>query len=144
VILAGRRINDAMGGYVTDMVIKLMIKRKIQISGSRVLVLGLTFKENCPDLRNSRVIDIIRELQGYGVLVDVHDPWVDPAEARHEYEIELLAQPEPGAYDAVIIAVGHEQFRDKAASGLRALCKPDGILFDVKYLLPAAAVDGRL
>ena len=144
VILAGRRINDAMGGYVTDMVIKLMIQRKIQISGSRVLVLGLTFKENCPDLRNSRVIDVIRELQGYNVLVDVHDPWVDAAEARHEYEIELLAQLEEGAYDAVIIAVGHEQFRDMDASGLRALCKPDGILFDVKYLLPATAVDGRL
>jgi UDP-N-acetyl-D-galactosamine dehydrogenase len=144
VILAGRRINDAMGGYVTDMVIKLMIQRKIQISGSRVLVLGLTFKENCPDLRNSRVIDVIRELQGYNVLVDVHDPWVDAAEARHEYGIELLAQPEAGAYDAVIIAVGHEQFRDMKAAGLRGLCKPDGILFDVKYLLPAAAVDGRL
>jgi UDP-N-acetyl-D-galactosamine dehydrogenase len=144
VILAGRRINDAMGGYVTDMVIKLMIQRKIQISGSRVLVLGLTFKENCPDLRNSRVIDVIRELQGYNVLVDVHDPWVDAAEARHEYAIDLLTQPEAGAYDAVIVAVGHEQFRDMGASGLRALCKPDGILFDVKYLLPAAAVDGRL
>jgi UDP-N-acetyl-D-galactosamine dehydrogenase len=144
VILAGRRINDAMGGYVTDMVIKLMIQRKIQISGSRVLVLGLTFKENCPDLRNSRVIDVIRELQDYNVLVDVHDPWVDAAEARHEYAIELLAQPEEGAYDAVIIAVGHEQFRDLGASGLRALCKPDGILFDVKYLRPATEVDGRL
>jgi len=144
VILAGRRINDAMGGYVTDQVVKLMIRRKIRISGSRVLVLGLAFKENCPDLRNSRVIDVIRELQGYNVLVDVHDPWVDAAEARHEYDIELLAQPEPDAYDAVIIAVGHEQFRDMGATGLRGLCKPDGILFDVKYLLPAAAVDGRL
>jgi UDP-N-acetyl-D-galactosamine dehydrogenase len=144
VILAGRRINDAMGGYVTDQVIKLMIQRKIQVSGSRVLLLGLAFKENCPDLRNSRVIDVIRELQGYNVLVDVHDPWVDAVEARHEYAIELLAQPEQGAYDAVIIAVGHEQFRDMGAGGLRGLCKPDGILFDVKYLLPAAAVDGRL
>jgi UDP-N-acetyl-D-galactosamine dehydrogenase len=144
VILAGRRINDAMGSYVTDQVIKLMIQRKIQISGSRVLVLGLAFKENCPDLRNSRVIDVIRELQGYNVLVDVHDPWVDADEARHEYDIELLAQLEPGAYDGVIIAVGHEQFRDMGVAGLRSLSKPDGILFDVKYLLPADAVDGRL
>jgi UDP-N-acetyl-D-galactosamine dehydrogenase len=144
VILAGRRINDAMGSYVTDQVIKLMIQRKIQISGSRVLVLGLAFKENCPDLRNSRVIDVIRELQGYNVLVDVHDPWVDADEAQHEYDIELLEQPEQDAYDAVIIAVGHEQFRDMGVSGLRGLCKPDGILFDVKYLLPAAVVDGRL
>jgi UDP-N-acetyl-D-galactosamine dehydrogenase len=144
VILAGRRINDAMGTYVTDQVIKLMIQRKIQISGSRALVLGLSFKENCPDLRNSRVIDVIRELQGYNVLVDVHDPWIDAAEARHEYGIELLAQPEQGEYDAVIIAVGHEQFRAMGVTGLRGLCKPDGILFDVKYLLPATAVDGRL
>ena len=144
VILAGRRINDAMGGYVTEQVIKLMMQRKIQVSGSRVLVLGLAFKENCPDLRNSRVIDVIRELQAYNVLVDVHDPWVDAAEARHEYGLELLAQADQGAYDAVIIAVGHEQFRDMGVSGLRGLCKPDGILFDVKYLLPAAAVDGRL
>jgi UDP-N-acetyl-D-galactosamine dehydrogenase len=144
VILAGRRINDAMGAYVTDQVIKLMIQRKIQISGSRALVLGLSFKENCPDLRNSRVIDVIRELQGYNVLVDVHDPWIDTAEARHEYGIELLAQPEQGEYDAVIIAVGHEQFGAMGVTGLRGLCKPDGILFDVKYLLPATAVDGRL
>jgi len=144
VILAGRRINDAMGAYVTEQVIKLMMQRKIQVSGSRVLVLGLAFKENCPDLRNSRVIDVIRELQGYNVLVDVHDPWVDAADAQHEYGIELFTRPEQGAYDAVIIAVGHKQFRDMGVSGLRGLCKPDGILFDVKYLLPATAVDGRL
>jgi len=144
VILAGRRINDAMGAYVTDQVIKLMIQSKIQVSGSRALVLGLSFKENCPDLRNSRVIDVVRELQGYNVLVDVHDPWIDAAEARHEYGIELLAHPEQSEYDAVIIAVGHEQFRDMGATGLRGLCKPGGILFDVKYVLPADAVDGRL
>ena len=100
VSLAGRRINDAMGAYVAEQVIKLMIQSKIQVSGSRALVLGLSFKENCPDLRNSRVIDVIRELQGYNVLVDVHDPWIDAAEARHEYGIELLAHPEQGEYDA--------------------------------------------
>jgi len=144
VILAGRRINDAMGGYVADQVIKLMMLRRIQVSGSRVLVLGLTFKENCPDLRNSRVIDVIKELQGYNVQVDVHDPWVSAAEAHHEYGIDLLGQPVPGGYDAVIIAVGHQQFRDMGAAGLRGLCKPDGVLYDVKYVLPVDAVDGRL
>jgi len=144
VILAGRRINDAMGGYVADQVIRLMLLRRIQVSGSRILVLGLTFKENCPDLRNSRVIDIIEQLQKYNVQVDVHDPWVDAAEARHEYDIGLLAQPSPGEYDAVIIAVGHEEFRNMGAAGLRGLCKPNGVLYDVKYLLQADVVDGRL
>ncbi|MGD8312207.1 MAG: nucleotide sugar dehydrogenase, partial [Gammaproteobacteria bacterium] len=144
VILAGRRINDAMGAYVAEQVIKQMMRHKIQVSGSRVLVLGLAFKENCPDLRNSRVIDVIRELQGYHVLVDVHDPWVDVADARHEYDIALHSQPGQGEYDAVIIAVAHERFRDLGAAWLRGLCKPDGVLYDVKCLLPADAVDGRL
>jgi len=144
VILAGRRLNDDMGRYITEQVIKLMMNGKIQVSGSRVLVLGLAFKENCPDLRNSRVIDIVRELEGYNVLVDVHDPWVDPDDAKNEYGIDLVADPEQGVYDAVIIAVGHDSFSELGAEGLRALCKPDGILYDVKYVLPAAAVDGRL
>lgn len=145
VILAGRRINDNMGRYVAEQVIKLMMMRKIHVSGSHVLVLGLAFKENCPDLRNSRVIDIISELQSYSVLVDVYDPWVVAADARHEYGIELLQQePEPGKYDAVIIAVGHDSFRELGEQWLRARCKPDGVLYDVKCLLPATAVDGRL
>ena len=144
VILAGRRINDDMGRYVAEQVIKLMMLRKIQVSGSRVLVLGLAFKEDCPDLRNSRVIDIINELQSYSVLVDVHDPWVAAADARHEYGIDLVQAPEPGKYDAVIIAVGHDEFRKLGEQGLRALCKPDAVLYDVKYLLPPTAVDGRL
>ena len=144
VILAGRRINDDMGRYVAEQVIKLMMLRKIQVSGSRVLVLGLAFKEDCPDLRNSRVIDIINELQSYSVLVDVNDPWVAAADARHEYGIDLVQAPEPGKYDAVIIAVGHDEFRKLGEQGLRALCKPDGVLYDVKYLLPPTAVDGRL
>ncbi len=144
VILAGRRINDQMGSYVTEQVIRLMMKRKIQVSGSRVLIMGLTFKENCPDLRNSRVIDVIRELQGYSVLVDVHDPWVSAEDAREEYGIELTDRPAAGEYDAVIVAVGHRQFAESGAAGLRTLCKPDGVLYDVKYLLPADQVDGRL
>ncbi len=144
VILAGRRLNDDMGKYITQQVIKLMMNHKIQVSGSRVLVLGLTFKENCPDLRNSRVIDIVTELAKYDVLVDVHDPMVDVDNAREEYNMELVTEPQPGVYDAVIIAVAHDQFRDIGAEKLRALCKDGGVLYDVKYLLPAAAVDGRL
>ena len=144
VILAGRRINDEMGGYVGGEVVKLMLRNKIQVSGSRVLIMGLAFKENCPDLRNSRTIDVIRELQGYSINVDVYDPWVDVQEAQEEYAIELIDSPARGEYDAVVIAVGHNSFRDMGADGLRALCKPDGILFEVKYLLPADKVDGRL
>jgi len=144
IILAGRRINDDMGNYVAEQTVRLMIKKKIQVSGSRVLILGLTFKENCPDLRNTRIIDVVRELQGYNMLVDVHDPWVDPAEAVAEYGLELIPEPVPGTYDAVIIAVGHDQFRDAANYDLRGFCKPYGVLYDVKYLLPADAVDGRL
>jgi UDP-N-acetyl-D-galactosamine dehydrogenase len=144
VILAGRRINDEMGRYVSEQVIKLMMLRKIHVSGSNVLVLGLAFKENCPDLRNSRVIDIIKELQSYCVHVDVHDPWVSAADASHEYGVDLVADPQPGVYDAVIIAVAHDEFRNRGEQGLRALCKPNGVLYDVKYLLPSTAVDGRL
>ena len=144
IILAGRRINDDMGNYVVEQVVKLMINRKIEVSGSRVLVLGLTFKENCPDLRNSRVIDVINGLQGFNVQVDVCDPWVDVNAARDEYGVELVSRPGQGEYDAVIIAVAHNQFRELGGEGLRNYCTPDGILYDVKYLLPAAAVDGRL
>jgi UDP-N-acetyl-D-galactosamine dehydrogenase len=133
-----------MGGYVAEQVIKLMLRHKIQVTGSRVLVLGLAFKENCPDLRNSRVIDVISELRGFNVLVDVCDPWVDPAEAEEEYGISLSAGPEQGAYDAVIVAVAHEQFIKDGASVLREFCKPDGILYDVKSVLPSSDVDGRL
>ncbi|MDH3980273.1 MAG: Vi polysaccharide biosynthesis UDP-N-acetylglucosamine C-6 dehydrogenase TviB [Gammaproteobacteria bacterium] len=144
VILAGRRINDQMGGYVAGQVARLMMQRKIQAAGSRVLVLGLAFKENCPDLRNSRVIDVIHELQGCNMQVDVHDPWINTGDAHEEYGIELVQQPGAGEYDAVIIAVGHTAFVELGADGLRAFCKPGGILYDVKYLLPADQVDGRL
>ena len=144
VILAGRRLNDDMGKYIAEQVIKLMMSHKIQVSGSRVLVLGLAFKENCPDLRNSRVIDIVNELVKYNALVDVHDPLVDDENALDEYSISMLAEPQPDTYDAVIIAVAHNEFRANGAAGLRALCKADGVLYDVKYLLPAAEVDGRL
>ena len=144
VILAGRRINDDMGRYVAEQVIKLMLLRKIQVCDSRVLVLGLAFKENCPDLRNSRAIDVIRELQRYHVHVDVHDPWVNPEDARKEYAIDLVEEPAQGNYDAVIITVAHGRYRESGEAGLRGYCNPAGILYDVKYLLPADAVDGRL
>ncbi len=144
VILAGRRINDQMGSYVAEQVTRLMMQRKIQVSGSRALILGLAFKENCPDLRNSRVIDVIHELQRCDMQVDVHDPWISARDAREEYGIDLVSQPGAGEYDAVIIAVGHAAFAEMGVAGLRAFCKPGGILYDVKYLLPADQVDGRL
>jgi len=144
IILAGRRINDNMGIYVAGQIIKLMMMRKLQVADSRILVLGLAFKENCSDLRNTRVVDVVTELQGYNARVDVHDPWVDAEEAKLEYGIDLVASPRHGAYDAVIIAVAHDIFREKGADGLRGYCKANGILYDVKYLLPAEAVDGRL
>ena len=144
VILAGRRTNDAMGGYVAAQTVRLMIRKGLNPVGARVLVLGLAFKENCPDLRNTRVVDIVRTLREDGLQVDVHDPWVDAAEARHEYGIDPLATPPAGAYDAIIVAVGHRQFRELGAAGVRAFGKPGAVVYDVKYVLPREAVDGRL
>ena len=144
VILAGRRINDAMGLHVAQRVVKLMQQRGIQTAGARVLVLGLAFKENCPDLRNTRVIDVVRELESYSIEVDVHDPWVAPAYAQHEYGLTPVAAPQAGTYDAVVLAVAHTQFRELGSAGLRAFGKPGAVLFDVKAILPADAVDARL
>ena len=145
VILAGRRTNDGMGPYVADQVIKLMVRKGINPVGARVLVLGLAFKENCPDLRNTRVVDIVHALQGYNASVDVHDPWVDAAECMHEYGLPLAENPQQGAYDAVIVAVGHDQFRQLGGQGIRAFGKPAGsVIYDVKYVLPRDVVDGRL
>ena len=144
VILAGRRINDSMGLHVAQRVVKLMQQRGIQTAGARVLVLGLAFKENCPDLRNTRVIDVVRELQSYSIDVDVHDPWVAAAYAQHEYGLTPIGTPETGAYDAIILAVAHTQFRELGADGLRAFGKPGAVLFDVKAVLPADVVDARL
>jgi len=121
-----------------------MMIRKLQVADSRILVLGLTFKENCSDLRNTRVVDLVAELRIYNACIDVHDPWVDAGEAKSEYGIDLVASPKQGKYDAVVIAVAHDIFREKGAEGLRGYCKAGGILYDVKFLLPANAVDGRL
>jgi UDP-N-acetyl-D-galactosamine dehydrogenase len=144
VILAGRRINDGMGDYVAERVVRLMLKAALPVAKSRVLVLGLTFKENCPDLRNSRVIDVIRALESFHAQVDVHDPWVDAAEAQTEYSITPIAEPERGTYDAVVLCVGHAQFKEMGAQAIRALCKEGGIFYDVKGLFDASESEERL
>ncbi len=144
VILAGRRINDSMGKYVADQVARLMTKKRVHVVGSRVLVMGLTFKENCPDLRNSKVIDIINELKTFNANVDVYDPWIDAAEAQHEYGVTPVPSVQAGVYDAVVLAVGHRQFKDMGLEKIRALCKDNHVIYDVKYLFPADQVDGRL
>jgi len=144
VILAGRRTNDSMGPYVASEVIRLMVRKGINPVKARVLVLGLAFKENCPDLRNTRVVDIVGALRGYNAHVDVHDPWVNSAEAQHEYGLTPIENPEHGSYDAVIVAVGHKEFVAMGPEGIRAFGKGQSVLYDVKYVLPRAAVDGRL
>lgn len=145
VILAGRRINDNMGRHVADQTVKLMLRKGMPVLGSRVLVLGLTFKENCPDVRNTKVVDIIRTLQGYNTEVDVYDPWIDVAEARHEYGLECLTQvPQAGAYAAVVVAVGHRQFLELGEAGIKAFGQPGAVIFDVKGLLPLGCADSRL
>jgi UDP-N-acetyl-D-glucosamine/UDP-N-acetyl-D-galactosamine dehydrogenase len=144
VILSGRRVNNAMGGFVADSVVKMMTKRKSQVVDARVLIMGLTFKENCPDLRNTGVIDIIQEMKTYNTLVDIYDPWADAAEAHHEYGLDLISAPEKNTYDAIIICVAHNQFKELGAQGIRALGKTNHVLFDVKHVLPKSDVDARL
>jgi UDP-N-acetyl-D-galactosamine dehydrogenase len=144
VILAGRRTNDGMGPYIAGEVIRLMVCKGINPVGARVLMLGLAFKENCPDLRNTRVVDIIASLKSYNAAIDVHDPWVDADEAEQSYGLRTVANPRPGDYDAIIIAVAHRQFHEMGAAGIRAFGKSDAVIYDVKYVLPRDAVDGRL
>jgi UDP-N-acetyl-D-galactosamine dehydrogenase len=143
-ILAGRRINDNMSLYVVSRLIKLMLAKGRKPMEARVLILGLAFKENCPDVRNTKVIDIVSELESYGAKVDVHDPWVSAKDARAEYGIELTEQPQAAAYDVVLLAVAHRQFRELGQQGIRAFGNPESVFFDIKYLLPADATDGRL
>lgn len=144
IILAGRRLNDAMGSYVVSQLVKAMTRKSIHVKGARVLVMGLTFKENCPDLRNTRVVDIVNELKEYDMTVDVYDPWVDDSEAQHEYGITPVSKLENGIYDAVVLAVAHTQFATLGAQGIRALGKPAHVLYDLKYILPAEQTDLRL
>jgi UDP-N-acetyl-D-galactosamine dehydrogenase len=144
ILLACRRINDSMGQHVAAEVIKLMIQRGIAVAGARILLLGLTFKENCPDLRNTRVVDLAREFRDYGAMVDIHDPWADAVQARHEYGIELLDAPQAGAYDAIVVAVGHDEFRALGVDGIRRLANGRAVIYDIKGLFPKEAVDARL
>ncbi len=142
-ILAARRINEGMSAYITGEVLKLMARNRLNIVGARILVLGVTFKENCADLRNTRVVEIVRALQSYHAEVDVHDPWANPDECRREYALDLHAEPESGHYDFVLLAVGHRQFAG-LGSEIRRYLKPTGLLFDLKYLAPAGVADARL
>jgi UDP-N-acetyl-D-galactosamine dehydrogenase len=144
IILAGRRLNDSMGTYVVAQLVKAMTKKRIQVEGAKVLVMGLTFKENCPDLRNTRVVDIVAELKDYNCHVDVYDPWVSVEEAQHEYGITPITKAHAGTYDAIILAVAHNQFKDMGAAAIRALGKPTAVLYDLKYVLTAQETDLRL
>jgi UDP-N-acetyl-D-galactosamine dehydrogenase len=143
-ILAGRSINDNMSLYVVSRIIKLMLAKGGKPLDSRVLIMGLAFKENCPDVRNTKIVDIINELNSYGANVDVHDPWVRQKDAMSEYGIDLTEEPESGAYDVVLLAVAHRQFREMSENEIRAYGKPNAVFFDIKYLLPPESTDGRL
>jgi len=144
IILAGRRLNDNMGCYVVTQVVKLMLKKRIHVDEARILMMGLTFKENCPDLRNTRVIDMIKEFNSYGAKVDVYDPWVDSKEAQHAYGITPIDKPQQSTYDAIVLAVKHDQFVQMGEEKIRALGKENHVLYDIKYILSADKVDGRL
>lgn len=144
IILAGRRLNDSMGAYVANQLVKSMLKKRIQVDGARVLVMGLTFKENCPDLRNTKIVDIVTELQDYNIQVDVFDPWVETAEAEHEYGITPVKQPQNGQYDGIILAVAHQQFKQMSVEDIRQLGKAEHVLYDLKYVLPKDTADLRL
>jgi UDP-N-acetyl-D-galactosamine dehydrogenase len=144
IILAGRRINDNMGVFITNQVIKLMLQKRIQVADSRILILGLTFKENCPDLRNTRVVDIVDELKTYNANIDVYDPWVDINIAKKEYQIDMILELKNNTYDAIIVTVGHNVFKDLGSENIKALGKQNFIIYDTKSLLPHDDVDGRL
>jgi UDP-N-acetyl-D-galactosamine dehydrogenase len=143
-ILAGRRLNDSMGGVVANDVVRLMADKRLAIKGARALVLGLTFKENCPDIRNSKVVDVIAELKNYGITVDVYDPWIHSAEAQHEYGIKPIKSPKRAGYDAIVLAVAHQAFKDIGLPALRRFGRKTHVFYDIKYAFPAKDVDGRL
>ena len=144
VILAGHRVNDRMGEYVVSRLVKNMLSRQIMVNGSNILLLGITFKENCPDIRNTKVVDIAEELGNYQVDLDIYDPWARPQEVKHEYGLSLIDRPVVGKYDAIIAAVAHSEFRSWSKDELRALCKPNAVIFDLKYMFDKNAVDMRL
>lgn len=144
IILAGRRLNDGMGAYVASQLVKSMTKKRIQVQGARVLVLGFSFKENCPDIRNTRIVDIVHELAEYDVNVDVYDPWIDTDETQKEYNIQPVSSPDIGQYDGVILAVAHDDFKEMGADNIRALGKANHVLYDLKYVLDRDQSDLRL
>ena len=144
IILSGRRLNDYMGKYVAAQLVKALAKKQIRVDSARILIMGLSFKENCPDLRNTRVIDIIDELKEYQCCVDVYDPWVSSAEAKREYDISLLEYPDNNIYDAIIIAVGHQQFKDMGPQALRSFGKMNHVIYDLKYIFAKNESDLRL
>ncbi|MGP9596219.1 Vi polysaccharide biosynthesis UDP-N-acetylglucosamine C-6 dehydrogenase TviB [Psychrobacter sp. AOP29-E1-4] len=144
IILAGRRLNDSMGEYVVTQLVKTMIKKRIQVEGAKVLVLGLSFKENCPDVRNTKVIDIVHELEEYNIEVDVYDPWVDASEAEHEYGIAPISKPSNNQYDGIILAVAHKEFAQMGVSAIRELGRDNHVLYDLKYLFAKDDTDIRL
>ncbi len=144
VILAGRRINDAMGEYVVSQLVKTMLKAKLPVNGANVLVMGLTFKENCPDVRNTKVVDILSELTEFDINVDVYDPWVNPEEAKKEYDVDLISVPKKSYYDAVIFAVAHDEFKALSKAEIKALMKNEHVIYDLKYMLDAELADIRL
>lgn len=144
IILAGRRLNDGMGAYVVGQLVKTMIRRRIQIDGSRVLVMGLTFKENCPDLRNTRVIDVIKELGDFGIKVDVYDPWVDPKEAKQVFGLDMVKDPDVGAYDGLMLTVAHDNICEGGAEKIRSFGRPNHILYDIKSVFAPDESDLRV
>ena len=143
-ILAGRRLNDSMGVYVADQVTRLMTKKRIHVVDAKILIMGLTFKENCPDLRNTRVVDLVAEFENFNCNVDVFDPWINKEEAKHEYGISPIDQPQKNQYDAIVLAVAHNEFIELGVDEIRSFGKPEHVLYDVKYILSADVVDGRL
>lgn len=144
IILAGRRLNDSMGAYVVSQLVRSMMKRRIHVDGARVLIMGLAFKENCPDLRNTKIVDMVKELADCNIAVDVYDPWVSVKEAQHEYGITPVAEPAINAYDGIILAVGHKQFVELGAENIRRFGKVEHVLYDLKYILSAEESDLRL
>jgi len=143
-ILAGRRLNDYMGIYVADQVSKLMTKKRIHVVDANILIMGLTFKENCPDLRNTRVVDLVAEFENFNCKVDVFDPWVNKEEAIHEYGITILENPQKEHYDAIVLAVAHNEFIELGVDEIRSFGNREHVLYDIKYILSADDVDGRL
>jgi len=143
-ILAGRRLNDNMGSYIVDQVSKLMNKKRIIVVDANILIMGLTFKENCPDLRNTRIVDLVKEFEDFNCNVDIYDPWADKNEALREFNIKPINEPVKGKYDAIVLAVAHDEFKELSIAEIRAFGKQNHVMYDVKYLLPAHEVDGRL